>query len=236
MVLRDRLVSQAASIYRASGRSAYYFARFKLRHDPIFSVLLAEGLIPPDARILDLGCAQGLLAAWLSAAQQCFLEGAWDNACPAPEVVESYRGVDRNRSEIRRARRALGSFADFVEGEITGEPLTGATLIVLVDVLHYLDYEAQMTLLRQIRATLPLDGFLLVRVGDCASGMRARASGWIDSLVLRLRGYGRGELYRRPLPEWLLLLEEVGFTIQVVARQSSLGYANALLRARPKPP
>jgi hypothetical protein len=121
-------------------------------------------------------------------------------------------------------------------GDIASQPLTGATLIVLVDVLHYLDHEAQMTLLRQIRTALPPDGFLLVRVGDCAGGMPARASGWIDRQVLRLRGYGRSELYRRPLPEWLLLLDEVGFTIQVVARQSSLGYANSLLRARPKLP
>jgi len=236
MELRDRLVSRAASTYRASGRSAYYFARFKLRHDPLYSLLLVDRLIPAGARILDLGCAQGLLAAWLAAAQQCYFEGAWDNACPAPEVEESYRGVDRNRSEIRRAQQALGNFADFVVGDIASEPLTGATLVVLVDVLHYLDYQAQMTLLRQIRAALPLHGFLLVRVGDCAGGMRARTSGWIDSLVLHLRGYGRGELYRRALPEWLLLLDEVGFSIQVVALQTSLGYANSLLRARPKPP
>jgi len=236
MELRDQLVSRAASAYRASGRSAYYFARIKLRHDPFYSILLAEGLVPAGARILDLGCAQGLLAAWLSAARQCYLEGGWGNACPAPEVVESYRGVDRNRSEIRRAQQALGDSADFVVGDIASEPLTGATLIVLVDVLHYLDYEAQMTLLRHIRAALPLDGFLLARVGDSASGMRARVSGWVDSLVLRLRGYGKSKLYRRPLPEWLLLLDEVGFTIQVVARQTSLGYANSLLRACPKPP
>ena len=36
---------------------------------------------------------------------------------------------------------------------------------------------------------------------------------WVDSLVLRLRGYGKRKIYRRPLSEWLLLLDEVGFTI-----------------------
>ena len=139
-------------------------------------------------------------------------------------------------AEIRRARKALGSHAEFVVGDIAGEPLAGATLIVLLDVLHYLDYEAQSTLLRRIRAALPPDGFLLVRVGDCASSLRARVSGWVDSLVLRLRGYGQGELHRRTLSEWLLLLDEVGFSVQGVARQRSPGYDNSLLRACPRQP
>ena len=81
--VRDRLVSRAANAYRASGHLAYCFARFKLRHDPFYSLLLFDGLIPAGARILDLGCAQGLLAAWLFAARQCYAEGVWDNAFPA---------------------------------------------------------------------------------------------------------------------------------------------------------
>jgi SAM-dependent methyltransferase len=236
IVLRDRLVSQAASTYRACGRSAYYFARFKLRQDPFYSVLLVERLVPAEARILDLGCGQGLLAAWLYAAQQCYSEGDWESACPVPEPITSYRGIDRNKSEIRRARQALGNRAEFVVGDVAAEQLSGATLIVLLDVLHYLDYATQLKLLRLIRAALPMEGFLLLRVGDCASGMRARVSGWVDSLVLRLRGCGKGELHRRPLTEWLRLLGEVGFTVQEVARQRSLGYANSLLRAFPTPP
>jgi SAM-dependent methyltransferase len=236
MALRDRVVSRAASTYRASGRSAYYFARFKLRHDPFYFLLLVEGLVPAGARILDLGCAQGLLAAWLSAARQCYLEGVWDSACPAPGSVETYRGIDRNKSEIRRARLALGNSAEFVVGDVVVEQLSGATLIVLLDVLHYFDYSAQLELLRLVRAALPMQGCLLLRVGDLAGGVRARVSGWVDRLVLRLRGGGKVELYRRPLTEWLLILGELGFTVQEVARQRSLGYDNALLRAFPTPP
>lgn len=234
-VLHNSLASRAANRYRASGRWAYYFARSKLRHDPFYSVLLVEGLLPAGARILDLGCAQGLLAAWLFTAQQSYSEGIWDSACPAPVSIESYRGIDRNKSEIRRARQAMGHSAEFIVGDIAIEQPAGATLIVLLDVLHYLDYAAQLKLLRLIRAALPMEGLLLLRVGDSAGGMRARVSGCVDRGVLRLRG-GKGELYRRPLTEWLLLLDEIGFTVQVVARQRSLAYANTLLRAFPTPP
>ena len=236
LVLRDRLASRAASAYRTSGRSAYYFASLKLRHDPFYSLLLLEKLVPAGARILDLGCAQGLLAAWLCAAQQCYLEGLWNSSCSPPELVKSYRGIDRNKSEIRRARLALGSRVEFVEGDIVVEQLSGATVIVLLDVLHYLDYAAQLKLLRAIRCALPMDGFLLLRLGDCEGGVRAHISGCVDRLVLRVRGYRKGKIYRRPLTEWLLLLGEVGFAVQEVARQRSLGSVNSLLRAFPKPP
>lgn len=234
-VMRKGVARRAADHYRGSGPTAYYFARTKLRLDPFYPLLLADGLVPAGARILDLGCAQGLLAAWLFAAQQCYSEGAWDSACPAPVSVESYRGIDCNESEIRRARRAMGHRAEFVVGDIARERLSTATLIVLLDVLHYLDYAAQKQLLRLIRAALPAEGVLLLRIGDSAGGMPARMSGWIDRLVLRVRG-GKGELYRRPLTEWLVLLNEIGFTVQEVAHQRSPGYANALLRAFPAPP
>ncbi len=119
-------------------------------------------------------------------------------------------------------------------GDITLEQVSNATLIVVLDVLHYLEYGAQEKLLRLIRSALPGGGTLLLRVGDSADGMRARLSGWIDQVVMRMRG-AHGRLYRRPLTEWLVLLEEIGFTVQQIAHQRSAGYANALLRAFPKP-
>ena len=233
--LRKRLAGLAAKCYRAGDLWAYYFALFKLGNDPFYSVLLADGLVPPNARILDLGCAQGLLAAWLLAAQQTYATGVWDSTCPAPVAIASYRGIDRSAAEIRRAQQALGGHAQFAVGDMALGDLSGATLIVLLDVLHYLDYAAQRNFLHLVRTALPTDGLLLLRVGDSDGTMPARVSGWVDRLVVRLRGSGDAALCRRPLKEWLALLEEIGFTVQVVARQRSLGYVNCLLRAFPAP-
>jgi len=232
--LRRRLADSAAERYRAADRWVYYFALFKLRSDPFYSVLLTDGLVPANARIVDLGCAQGLLPAWLLAAQQSHAAGISDSAFPAPAAIASYRGIDRSDAEIRRARQALGAGAEFAVGDMARADLSGATLIVLLDVLHYLDYSVQLDLLRRVRAALPAEGVLLLRIGDNDGSFRARVSGGVDRLVARLRG-GGGALCRRSMTEWLALLEEAGFAVQEVARQRSLAYVNCLLRAFPAP-
>jgi SAM-dependent methyltransferase len=233
--LRDSIALRAAGCYRPSGRWAYHFARAKLKYDPFYSVLLAEGLIPADARIVDLGCGQGLLAAWLIAAQQSYAEGVRDSARAVPAAFASYRGIDRNASEIRRARQALGRYAEFEVGDIAAGRLSGGTVIVLLDVLHYLDGAAQIGLLRRICDELPIQGLLLLRVGDSDGSLPARLSGWVDRVVAWLRGGGAAPLSRRSLARWVALLGEVGFSVQVIARQRSVAHTNCLLRAYPRP-
>jgi 2-polyprenyl-3-methyl-5-hydroxy-6-metoxy-1,4-benzoquinol methylase len=65
------LLDAACEPYRNAGRFAYYFARGKLRGDPVYRAILESGLLLGRARVLDLGCGQGLLAAWLRAAERC---------------------------------------------------------------------------------------------------------------------------------------------------------------------
>ncbi len=229
-----RLANQAAAHYRICGRSTYHFARAKLQHDPVYRLILTEALIPGAARIVDLGCGQALLATWLAAAQECYHAGRWNSICPVPARIASYRGIDRNPAEIHRARQALGDAVELDVGDAGSALLHGATLVVLLDVLHYLDYEAQRQLLGAVHAALPANGLLLLRVGDHAGGLRARASAWVDRQVLRLRGYGNSRLHSRSLADWLQLLTEVGFTTREIARQQSLAYANCVLRASPR--
>ena len=58
--LKRRLLQAAVARYRTSGRFAYHFARGKLDRDPVFAAILAMGLIPGQARILDLAAACGV--------------------------------------------------------------------------------------------------------------------------------------------------------------------------------
>ncbi|HEX2539735.1 MAG TPA: methyltransferase type 11, partial [Caldimonas sp.] len=69
------LIDGASEPYRRAGRFAWHFARGKLRWDPVFGHLVERGLIAPRARVLDIGCGQGLLASLVDAAGTAEREG-----------------------------------------------------------------------------------------------------------------------------------------------------------------
>ena len=102
--LRD----SACEPYRRAGRFAYQFARGKLGSDPVFRAILEQGLLKDRTRILDLGCGQGLLAAWLAAAQRSFDAGQWPKDWPPVPRPTSTRGIELMSADVERAHRALG--------------------------------------------------------------------------------------------------------------------------------
>ena len=99
------LLDFACEPYRRAGRFAYHFARGKLGSDPVFRAILEHGLLTDRVRILDLGCGQGLLTAWLKAAQLCYQTGSWPQGWPpAPQPV-STRGIADLRHRLILVRR-----------------------------------------------------------------------------------------------------------------------------------
>jgi hypothetical protein len=102
------LVEAAASLYRRAGRHPYHFARGKLGHDPVFPWLLRSGLLPDRARILDLGCGQGVLGALLVAARMQRESGAWRKGWPLPPASFRLHGIELQKRAAQWAQAALG--------------------------------------------------------------------------------------------------------------------------------
>ena len=97
------LVDRASEPYRNAGLFAYKFARGKLRGDPVFRALLERGLLRDRGRILDLGCGQGLLYAWLKAAQHSYESGHWPAEWPPAPRPISTRGIELMGRDVERA-------------------------------------------------------------------------------------------------------------------------------------
>lgn len=229
--LRARLVADASAPYRAAGRFAYHFARGKLDRDPVFLDLLRLGPFPVDARILDLGCGQGLLAAWLLSARRLYDAGDWPAGWPAPPRIADVRGIDVSREHVTRARLALDRPARFEEGDMRVSDFERANVVVLLDVMHYIDRPAQDDMLRRIRAALRPDGLFLTRVGDAGAGMRFRLSNWVDRIVAAFRGNGLLRLHCRPVSDWTRALEVLGFRVQAAPIDGQFASANVVLIA-----
>ena len=77
----------------------------------------------------------------------------------------------------------------------------------MLDVLHYLDRDAQQVLLKSAHQALAPDGVLLLRIGDITSNWRSRFTSMVDWWVTLLRDNRWPRLHCRSLAEWELLLD-----------------------------
>lgn len=233
------LAREAAAAYPPRERFARHFAYGKLCGDPAFSHLLRAQRIPAQARLVDIGCGQGLLCALLAAAQARHARGEWDAGWPAPPALGRYTGIELMASDVERARVMAAHWTappqparNFVVGDMRDTEFPHSDIVVILDVLHYVAYEAQERVLERVRAALAPRGTLLMRVGDEAPTLRFRYTVLIDRLVMAARGHRLPRLWCRPVAAWRDLLRRMGFAVEVVPMSAGTLFANVLLVAR----
>ena len=228
---RTALLAAASEPYRKAGRFAYFFARGKYRRDPIYLALLERGLLVNRAHVLDLGCGQGLLAAWLLAAERMHGHGHWPHAWPPPPRPRAVRGIELMPRDVERANRAFGSDVDIAVGDIRDMEFGAPDAVVILDVLHYLSAVEQRDVLVHARRSLPANGLLLLRVSDADGGLPYRYAQWVDRIAMRLRGHAGISPHWRSVAAWRRLLLDCGFDSEPVPMSRGTPFANVLLVA-----
>jgi SAM-dependent methyltransferase len=229
------LIDAASRPYLAAGRYASYFARNKLRHDPVFIALLRSGRIPDRAQVLDLGCGQAILASLMLAAQARFEAGLWPAEWAAPPSALQLHGIESERKAAQRAQITLGNRATIRIADLRDVPLPEADVAVLIDVLHYLEPDAQVSLLARVAQSLRGGGLLVLRVADLSAGWRFHAGKAADRFGSLLTAQAVPRHYHRPIDEWLHLLDTLGFQPSVEPNAAGKSFANVLVWAKPAP-
>ena len=223
----------ATAHYRSVGQFAHGFARGKLGRDPIFRALLERGDLV-GAHVVDIGCGQGLMASLLQSCSDLARAGRWPPGWPPPPQARSYTGIELMPRDVARATTALARLAlapRLVCGDMCRTPLPACDLVVILDVLHYVDAAAQVEVLRRVRDALQPQGRLLLRVGDVASRRGFRISQWVDRVVTMVRGHRVPPTWGRSVADWSALLGELGFRVQAVPMSAGTPFANVLLVA-----
>jgi SAM-dependent methyltransferase len=226
------LIDVASDPYRQAGRFAWGFARGKLGRDPVFRHVLSQGLIAPRARVLDIGCGQGLLASLLRACTVFAQQGRWPSDWAAAPAAARVCGIELMRRDVDRARASLGSSADIVCGDMRHTPFPESDTVVMLDVLHYISLPEQNEVLARVRDALPANGSLLLRVGDAAAKRRFQLSRWVDAWVGLVRRRRVITQWGRTLPEWIAQLESLGFEVSSQPMSQGTPFANVLLVAK----
>lgn len=233
-----RALHEAATApYRRSGRFAWHFARGKLGRDPVFRGMLERGDLPANARVVDIGCGQGLLASLLQSCADLSKRGGWPAGWPAAPSVAAYTGIELMPRDVARAQAAVGGLAHaprFVCADMREAAVPPCDVVVILDVLHYVDHDQQAVLLTRVRDALSAGsahGRLLLRVGDVASRRGFAVSQWVDRVVTGIRGHRVPPTWGRTVAAWSALLVRLGFDVQPVPMSRGTPFANVLLVA-----
>lgn len=228
--LRER----ASARYRAAGRFTWHFARGKLRMDPVFRSMLERGDLSGRQRVLDLGCGQALLASLMQACTEAEGEGRWPAAWPRAPRPTRYTGIELMPRDVARAQpalSALGFDARVVCADMQQVELPACDVVVILDVLHYIGYEAQADLLARIRTALTPHGRLLLRVADTDDVRSFAITRWVDRIVTAVRGHRVPPTWCRSVTQWKELLQGLGFTVEALPMHRGTPFANVLLVA-----
>jgi trans-aconitate methyltransferase len=226
------LAKHAAARFPARDRTARHFAYGKLMGDPVFHHLLAHGLIPAGSRVLDLGCGQGVLGALLQTAKESHSGCSWPEAWPAPPNPRRICGIELSQKDVDRARAAKIDGAEWIRGDIRTTHFGPADTVVILDVLHYIDYAEQEEVLKRARDSLDGRGVIILRVGDASGSLRFRITLAVDRAMMRLRGHRFARLHCKPVSQWTCELEALGFRVETVPMSAGTPFANVLLVAR----
>lgn len=232
--LKKKLLDFATAPYRSTGHFNYHWARGKLGRDPIFSALLERRVFPDGARVLDLGCGRGLLAAWMLGAERLAEQGAWNGTAPSKGL--RFRGVELMEREAICGNQALqplhGDRVQLSGGDMCEASLDDTDAIAILDVLHYVPYDVQDQMLDRIRAALDSGGLFVTRVGNAGGGLRFAISQWVDACMSFAQGHRLPRMWCRPLEQWVTALEARGFQVEAVPMSEGTPFANVMLVAR----
>ena len=195
----DSIAQRVRKRYRLLEAYPRMFARFKLKTDPMFVDL--PGVIGDHAQrvqmILDIGCGYGVPGCW------CL------ELCEKARLV----GLDPDVERIRVANLAMGSRGTLLPNPASDLPELeqAADLVLLLDMLHYLDDTSLQKLFYDCYKRMAAGGVIVIRYVIYPEKQRVS---WFWKVEDRRTRAGGGAAHYRSRQEMAAFLTAAGFCVE----------------------
>lgn len=166
--------------YIYKGPVVEWYIRIKVKMERNYR--LFNQLIPVQGQITDIGCGYGPLCYMLSLLSE------------DREIL----GIDYDEDKIALAQHGWlrNEHLQFRHGNALEYPLPESDVFILNDMLHYMSYEHQRTLLLKCADRLRSQGMIIIRDGNSANTSKHRLTRFTELLSTRIFNFNRtaGEL------------------------------------------
>ncbi|RGS62273.1 methyltransferase domain-containing protein [Bacteroides xylanisolvens] len=167
--------------YIYKGPVVEWYIRIKVKMERNYR--LFNQLIPVQGQITDIGCGYGPLCYMLSLLSE------------DREIL----GIDYDEDKIALAQHGWlrNEHLQFRHGNALEYPLPESDVFILNDMLHYMSYEHQRTLLLKCADRLRSQGMIIIRDGNSANTSKHRLTRFTELLSTRIFNFNRtaGELH-----------------------------------------
>lgn len=167
--------------YIYKGPVVEWYIRIKVKMERNYR--LFNRLIPAQGQITDIGCGFGPLCYMLSLLSE----------------DRDILGIDYDEDKIALAQHGWlrNEHLQFRHGNALEYPLPESDVFILNDMLHYMSYEHQRTLLLKCADRLRSQGMIIIRDGNSANTSKHRLTRFTELLSTRIFNFNRttGELH-----------------------------------------
>jgi uncharacterized protein (DUF2062 family) len=227
-----RLYEETSHLYLDSGIFHWEFVHAKLKHDPLYGALLTSAALPAEGTLVDLGCGRAIAPALLLTAMRFHRGGTWEPDWPAPPRRLTVIGVEQRPPLAQVARAALGEQARIEVQDLRVHDPEPCDVVLLLDVLHYLEPGHQLALIRRVARALRPGGVVLLREADAAAGLRFFVTRCGERLCAIARRDRSQVFTYRTAADWCGVLRAEGLRPTVSAMWAGTPFGNVMIVAR----
>ncbi len=213
--MNNKILKKVEKFYNRCGFRTKIYVKIRLLLTPFEKV---DEAVPKEGVIYDLGCGYGIFSNLMALRY------------PKRKVI----GIDLSKDRIEAAKKSIGQRKNiqFICNNLKNVNLKECGTIVIYDVLHHMNYDAQEKLIGECYEKLKEDGLLIIKDNGTTPGWKFLWNYLHEIITMLLLITKSDKLSFRTKNSFINLLFKKGFIVEAINIPTSLPYPFVLYFCR----